>query len=93
MENLPFTEIISDDIKIRHFSPNVDSEELKWHQDLNDRTVTVIKSDGWKIQMGDTLPKTMYEGDVIEIPALKWHRTIKGEGGLVVEIKEKTPRM
>lgn len=93
MENTPYTQTISDDIITRHFLPDVDSEELKWHQDLNDRTVTVIKSEGWKIQMGDSLPKMMYDGDVIEIPSLKWHRAIKGEGELIVNIKEKTPRI
>lgn len=89
MSDFPFKEETILGKRIRKFAADVDAEELQWHQDLNDRKVTVIKSDGWKFQMGDALPKMMCDGDEIFIPALKWHRAIKGFGELVIEIEEK----
>jgi hypothetical protein len=72
----------------RTFSPDVDSDELKWHQDLNDRKVTVIESGGWSFQMEDNLPNKLLIAEQIIIPKFVWHRVIKGEGNLVVEIEE-----
>lgn len=72
----------------RTFSPDVDSDELKWHQDLNDRKVTVIESGGWSFQMEDNLPNKLLIAEQIVIPKFVWHRVIKGEGNLVVEIEE-----
>ena len=77
------------DGKIRRtFSPDVDSDELKWHQDLNDRKVTVIESGGWSFQMEDDLPNKLSTSEQFYIPKLVWHRVIKGEGTLIVEIQE-----
>ena len=77
------------DGKIRRtFSPDVDSDELKWHQDLNDRKVTVIEDGGWSFQMEDDLPNKLSVAEQIYIPKFVWHRVIKGEGTLIVEIQE-----
>ena len=77
------------DGKIRRtFSPDVDSDELKWHQDLNDRKVTVIEDGGWSFQMEDDLPNKLSVAEQIYIPTFVWHRVIKGEGTLIVEIQE-----
>lgn len=73
---------------IRTFLPTVDTEELKWHQDLKDRRVKILKSGGWLFQMEDSLPSKLLDGDVLEIPKLAWHRVIKGNEQLVVEIQE-----
>lgn len=89
MEKIPYTDEKINNKTIRTFKYDVESEELKWHQDLRNRKITVIESDGWKFQMEDSLPRNMEKNDVIEIPALKWHRAIKGHGDLVVEIEEK----
>jgi hypothetical protein len=80
-------ENINDKIR-RTFSPDVDSDELKWHQDLNDRKVTVIEDGGWSFQIEDDLPNKLSVAEQIYIPKFVWHRVIKGEGTLVVEIQE-----
>ena len=84
----PFEQIEKDGKLIRIFLPDVDSEELKWHQDLNDRKVTIIEDGGWLFQMDDSLPNKLSIKEQLFIPKLSWHRVIKGEGNLVVEIEE-----
>lgn len=84
----PFEQEIIDGKLKRTFSPDVDSEELKWHQDLKHRTVTVIEDGGWQFQMDDELPNKMFKGQKLQIPKFVWHRVIKGESELVVEIEE-----
>jgi hypothetical protein len=73
---------------IRTFYPDVDTEELKWHQDLKDRKVTVIEDGGWSFQIDDGLPNKLSIAEQIFIPKLVWHRVIKGSGKLIVEIEE-----
>jgi hypothetical protein len=45
--DFPFQQEIIDNKIIRTFTPDVESDELKWHQDLKDRKVTIIESGGW----------------------------------------------
>jgi hypothetical protein len=90
MRKNPFRQVESSrGTLIREFSSNVDNEELTWHRDERERKVTVIKSEGWKFQADNKLPREINSGDVITIPALEWHRVIKGQGSLIVEISEK----
>lgn len=84
----PFEQIEKEGKLIRTFNPDVDSEELKWHQDLKDRKVTIIESGGWSFQMDDGLPNKLSNTEQIVIPKLVWHRVIRGDGQLVVEIEE-----
>lgn len=85
---LPFKEELQDGYKIRTFSEDVDSEELKWHQDQKDRIVKVVESQNWFFQKDNELPIKLEKGQTIFIPKLVWHRVIKGDNNLVVEIKE-----
>jgi quercetin dioxygenase-like cupin family protein len=85
----PFSQINKGNKLIRTFTPDVDESELKWHQDLLDREVLIIKSGGWKYQEDDKLPILLNEGMTILIPKMTWHRVIKGIGELIVEISEK----
>jgi hypothetical protein len=55
---------------------------------LNDRKVTVIEDGGWSFQMEDSLPCKLQIAEQFLIPKFVWHRVIKGEGELVVEIEE-----
>ena len=87
-EELPFDEVTENGIKKRVFKESTDNHELKWHFDLNDRKVKVVKSNGWMFQMDNQLPVRLNEGDVISIPKGMYHRVIKGKGDLVVKIKE-----
>ena len=86
--DFPFQQIEIDNKKIRTFSPDVDEDELKWHQDLTDRKVTIVESGGWSFQIEDELPSKLENAKQIFIPKLVWHRVIKGKGELVVEIEE-----
>lgn len=86
--NFPFEQKIINGKISRTFSPDVENEELKWHQDLKDRKVTVIESGGWSFQMDNSLPNKLQNAEQIFIPKLAWHRVIKGENNLVVEIEE-----
>lgn len=72
----------------RKFTENVSSEELVWHRDKRDRIVKVLESGNWKIQFDNQLPVSMKEGDSIFIEKESFHRVIKGDGDLVVEIVE-----
>ena len=87
-ENYPFQQEVINGKILRKFSPDVDSEELKWHQDLKDRRVTIIENGGWQFQMENELPSKLKIAEQILIPKLVWHRVIKGEGELIVEIEE-----
>jgi hypothetical protein len=84
----PFEQIEKEGKLIRTFTPDVDSDELKWHQDLMDRKVTIIESGGWSFQMDNGLPNKFSNAEQIMIPKFAWHRVIKGDGPLVVEIEE-----
>ena len=84
----PFEQTENNGKLIRTFNPDVDDEELKWHQDLRDRKVVVIEGGGWEFQMEDDLPVKLINAEQIYIPKFVWHRVIKGERNLIVEIEE-----
>jgi hypothetical protein len=85
---IPYTQQINNGKILRTFTPDVDSDELKWHQDLKDRKVTVIEDGGWSFQMEDNLPNKLKSAEQIWIPKFVWHRVIKGNDNLIVEIEE-----
>ena len=85
----PYTEKrVTPNKVIRTFSSNVSNDELLWHRDQQRRRVRVITSDNWQFQYEDELPISMEAGTILEIPATEYHRIIKGNGDLVVEIQE-----
>jgi hypothetical protein len=86
--DFPFEQIVKGNILVRTFDLSVDSDELKWHQDLKDRKVTVIEGNGWLFQMENELPIKLEDAKQIFIPKLAWHRVLKGNDRLIVEIEE-----
>ena len=85
--NLPFNEnSISENVKIREFDENVDSGELTWHRDREDRIVKVIEGHNWKLQLDNQLPVTLSEGKEYFIPKGEWHRVIKGNDTLKIQV-------
>ncbi len=86
--DFPFEQIVKGNILVRTFDLSVDSDELKWHQDLKDRKVTVIEGNGWLFQMENKLPIKLEDAKQIFIPKLAWHRVLKGNDRLIVEIEE-----
>lgn len=84
----PFTETKRGKVLIREFSQDVDKMELIWHRDREDRTITILESKGWKLQMDNTLPVVLEEGKSYSIPKNTYHRVIKGEGKLILELEK-----
>lgn len=77
-----------DEGDIRIFSGLVDEAELIWHRDKYDREITILEGEGWELQMDNMLPFELLKGKVYTIPAMKFHRLLKGKGDLVLKIWE-----
>ena len=87
--DFPFRErFLGGKLFLREFKENVDSEELIWHQDREDRIIKVIEANGWRLQMDNQLPVLLEKGSTYSIPAYVYHRVIKGSGRLLVEIQK-----
>ena len=83
--NLPFTEkSLGNNQYIREFSTDVNTHELEWHIDREDRTIEVIENNDWQVQLDNNLPQLLKE--TIFIPKETYHRVIKGTGNLKVKI-------
>ena len=81
MSELPFSEKGD----VRTFSSDIDSEELKWHRDREDRVVIPLNDNDWMFQRDNSLPEPIDKE--ISIPGGEWHRVIKGTTDLVVRIR------
>lgn len=79
---LPFSE----KGEIRTFSKDLDSDELKWHRDREDRIVTPVGQNDWMFQRDNHLPEPI-DGE-IRVPKGEWHRVIKGTTDLVVRVQK-----
>lgn len=84
----PFTQETFDGKILRTFSSEVNEDELKWHYDLKDRKIQIIKGDNWELQMDNELPEKLTPLKDYFIPKGVYHRVIKGQGDLVVLIEE-----
>jgi len=84
----PFHQKESNGRLIREFSADVASDELVWHRDRADRRVKVRSGEGWQLQLENRLPKNLVPGEVYFIPKNTYHRVIKGQQRLVIEIEE-----
>ena len=89
MSEKPYTEILLENgNRFRMFSESVDTSDLVWHQDQNDRKIYVHESSGWELQFDNQLPLVLEAGNVYAVPRDTWHRVIKGVGNLVLQISE-----
>lgn len=84
---LPFIQEKFENYWIRVFSKDVETEELKWHFDNENRKVTILESDGWQFQMDDELPIDLKPGDVTYIPKGVYHRIKRGNNDLKIKIE------
>jgi hypothetical protein len=82
----PYTETYSDGWYERVFKADVESDELKWHRDQEDRYIEPVGFTDWMIQVENELPikiqGTLFIGKYL------WHRAIKGTGDLKIRIKK-----
>lgn len=85
--NLPFSQKKFENYWIRIFSKDVETDELKWHFDNENRKVTILEGSDWQFQMDDDLPVTLRVGDVIEIPKGIYHRIKRGSNDLKIKIE------
>lgn len=92
MNNLPFKEDkIEDNVFIREFSQDTDSDEFMWHRDREDRIIEPISETDWQIQLDDELPKII-EGQIF-IPMGVYHRVIKGNNNLKIKLTKSLNRL
>lgn len=86
----PYIDEQSEEYFIRTFQSDTDDEELVWHRDRNDRTVKVVKGEGWQFQFDNELPFNLNVGDELFIKAMDYHRLIKSDSAtqLVIKIQE-----
>ena len=80
---------VNSNFLIREFASDTNDDELVWHRDQEDRLVTVNESNGWQLQLDNEMPFEMVVGESYFIPALKWHRVIRGHGRLIIEVDTK----
>ena len=86
--DFPFSQIeLSENKKLRTFSGDVNSSELVWHMDEEDREVVVVEGNSWYLQMDNALPVKLEKGRTYFIPKMTYHRVIKGSGSLVLELQ------
>ena len=72
---------------IREFDENIDPIELLWHRDDEDRVVKILEcGEGWSFQFDNELPLTLEKEDTICIMRHEWHRVIKGQDKLRIQI-------
>lgn len=72
----------------RVFTENVETDELIWHRDREDRKVYVESGNDWMLQIDNELPQVLQEGQTYFIPKMTYHRVIKGTGDLKIIIDE-----
>lgn len=85
--DLPFSQEKFENYWIRIFSKDVETDELKWHFDNENRRVTVLEGNDWMFQMDDDLPVTLKVGDIIEIPKGIYHRIKRGSDDLKIKVE------
>ena len=83
----PFTQENHGDYLIRVFDKDVETDELKWHYDLENRKVTILEGDGWEFQMDNKIPIELKPGDVTYIPKGIYHRIKRGNNNLKIKIE------
>ena len=86
----PYTEQKTGNIIRRTFSHLVESEELTWHRDREDRIVIPLNENDWMVQFDNELPIS-FEKEIF-IPKGVMHRIIKGNGDLKLRIKNKVKK-
>ncbi len=85
--DLPFSQAKFENYWIRVFSKDVETDELKWHFDNENRKVTILEGNDWQFQMDNDLPVTLKSGDVIKIPKGIYHRIKRGSNDLKIKIE------
>jgi len=83
-----FENSIYSNVFTRVFKEDTEDKQLIWHKDKKDRTVKVIYGTGWKLQYDNQLPFELEPGQNYHIKKEEFHRLLKGNSELKLEIKE-----
>lgn len=87
--NKPYFETrLENDTIYRRFEGTVEDSDLVWHRDHSDRQIKVVEGQGWQLQFDNELPVELVEKQTYFIARETYHRLIKGQGKLVLEIIE-----
>jgi len=86
--NKPYFETRIGDTVYRRFEGTVEETDLVWHRDANDRQIKVLEGQGWQLQFDNELPQKLEPGETYFIAREQYHRLIKGNDELVIEIVE-----
>ena len=76
-----------EDGDIRTFSTEHAEEEFVWHRDREKRRVTVVAGEAWQFQWDESLPMLLKKEQMFVIPAMTYHRLIKGKTDLVLRVE------
>mgnify|MGYP001250067694 CR=1 FL=1 len=82
--NKPYTQVGN----IRTFSTDASLDEMVWHSDKKDRTITVLDGEGWQLQYNGSLPVLLKKDKEYFIEAGLYHRLIIGATDLIIKIEE-----
>ena len=88
MSQKPYSEERNENVIRRTFSKSVNESELTWHRDKADRVIIVLNESDWYLQFDNELPKKLNLDEEHFIPKNTFHRVIKGDTDLMVEIIE-----
>lgn len=84
----PYNDIhLAKNVFIREFKSEVDSEELVWHRDMNNRHFAVLDGKDWWFQLDDQMPIELEKGKIYEIEKEEYHRLLKGTKATDLRIK------
>jgi len=80
---------VTDSYIIREFTENIDPIELMYFRLDQDRAIDILEvGKSWKIQFDDQLPFDLEPEMRIFILRHMWHRVIKGDGNLKIQIQK-----
>lgn len=84
----PYKDLQSTEDKVvRVFNDNVNPTELVWHRDRENRIIKILEPGyNWHFQFENELPFKIESNMTITVSMGEWHRVIKGQGDLKVEI-------
>ena len=94
VNNLPYKEEVLEEnenfiLVKREFDSHLDSKDLVWHRDKEDREIKVISGVGWYLQIENELPVLFQQNISYKINKEIWHRIInKKSTNLILEIKK-----
>lgn len=83
-----YIEELNKGIITRKIPELVDESKLIWHRDVEDREILIKSGEDWKLQLDNQLPIKLIKGESYRIPKMVYHRVIKGQDDLLVEIKK-----